>query len=498
MPFSRSENSPFARSEVLAEDYIPDEVLGRGQELGEIKEVLQQVIDREQPLNAFVYGISGTGKTVSIKYQIKELEDALTQYDDVHAEFIYQNCESLTSSYQTAIAIANAYLTNSDYEFLHESINLGRRSLPNSGLPKERVYQILFNIFDRLTYRHTEYRRQVRDALDAWDDAPSQLEVEQVIQGSVDETVLSELHDGFDIQPPTNVRNYVVVVLDEVDRIGTRDELLYEIPRSRMNGRVDKVHPSVIGVSNDIGYKEAIQSKTDSSLRLKEITFTKYTVEQLKEILGQRAEAAFKPDVYEESIIQLAAAYARQQGGDARYGIDLLHKAGVKAKQAESEIVTEKYIRDAQQEKERDRIREVTLDLSDHEKLVLTAVMYHQLRGETPVPRIVDNKEGAESDDVYLYRTYRRFASAVLDEANKHRRVADYLKKLSQLGLLNRRNAYEGPGEAGFEYSLGRADYDLILKVLTDEGSSVTGESLVPNELLETFEAVTDSDEDRE
>jgi len=496
MPFERSEHSPFARSEVLAEDYIPDEVLGREEELGEIKEVLQQVIDREQVLNAFIYGISGTGKTVSVKYQINELEAALARYDDVHAEFVYQNCESLTSSYQTAIAIANSYLRNPQYEYLHDYNTLNRQTLPSSGLPKERVYEILFSIFDKLTYRHTDYRRQVRDALTDWDDAPAQLDVADVVHGTVNDAVRTTLHEEFDIQPPEAVRDYVVVVLDEVDRIGTRDELLYEIPRSRMNDRVKNVYPSVIGISNDIGYKEAIQSKTDSSLRLKEITFTKYTVQQLEEILSQRAEAAFKNDAYEPSIIQLAAAYARQQGGDARYGIDLLHKAGVKAKQAGSELVTEEQIRAAQQEKERDRIREVTLDLSDHEKLVLAAVMYHQLRGETPVPRIVDNQGGGDADDVYLYRTYRRFASDVLDETNKHRRVADYLKKLSQLGLLDRQNAYDGPGEAGFEYSLARADYDLILKVLSDEESSVTGESLVPNELLSTLETSTNPDGD--
>ena len=496
MTFTRTEHSPFDRSEVLAEDYIPDEVLGRDTELGEIEEVLQQIVDREQPVNAFIYGISGTGKTVSVKYKISQLEEALHQYDDVHAEFVYQNCESLSSSYQTAIAIANKYLSDEMYGYLHEHLDLNRQTLPSSGLPKERVYDILFTIFDLLTYRHTVYRRQVEQALTDWNDAPSDTDAEAIVSEDADDRVIETLHDSFDITPPEAVRDYVLVILDEVDRIGTRDELLYEIPRCRTNGRVENVYPSVVGVSNDIGYKEAIQSKTDSSLRLKEITFTKYTTEQLQEILTQRAEAAFKDDAYESSIIPLAAAYARRQGGDARYGIDLLQKGGIKAKQAESKVVTEEFIREAKQEKERDRIREVTLDLSDHEKVVLGAVMYHQLRNETPVPRIIDNTDTGGSDGVYLYRTYRRFASDVLNEANKHRRVADYLKKLSQLGLLERQNAYDGPGEAGFEYSLGRADYDLIFKVLSDDDNSVTGESLVPTELRKTFEkAATSGDE---
>src|SRR6056297_2515603 len=120
MTFTRTENSPFENSQVLAEDFIPEEVLGRDEELEQISEVLQQIVDNEQPVNAFIYGISGTGKTVSIKYKQRELEESLKAYDDVHATFIYQNCESLNSSYQAAIAIANNYLKDSDYDFLHE------------------------------------------------------------------------------------------------------------------------------------------------------------------------------------------------------------------------------------------------------------------------------------------------------------------------------------------------------------------------------------------
>lgn len=50
MTFERTNDSPFARSDVLAEDYIPDEILGRNEELEQITEVLQQIIDDERPV----------------------------------------------------------------------------------------------------------------------------------------------------------------------------------------------------------------------------------------------------------------------------------------------------------------------------------------------------------------------------------------------------------------------------------------------------------------
>jgi cell division control protein 6 len=489
MTFTRTTDSPFENSQVLAEDYIPDEVLGRDQELDQISEVLQQIVDNEQPVNAFIYGISGTGKTVSIKYKQRELENAIQKYDDVHATFVYQNCESLSSSYQAAISIANSFLEDPEYEYLHDELEFDRRTLPSSGLPKERVHDILFDIFDLLTYRHTTYHDEIAAALAdssiSTDLTPSEL-IEAGSSDSVDNSkqqeILSTLHDEFDIQPPSEVTDYVTVILDEVDRIGTRDELLYEIPRSRTNNRVENILPSVIGISNDVGYKESIQSKTDSSLRLKEITFKKYDVEQLREILTQRAKAAFKEDAYNEEIIPQAAALARKQGGDARYGIDLLQKAGMKAKKDDETVVSDPHVRKAHEEKERDRVFEVTNDLSSQEKVVLAAVMFHDLRGETPISR----------GDVYP--TYKRYSTSLLDNSNVPRRVADYLKKMSQLGLLERRDAYQGPGESGFEYSLDKVDYNMVIQVLGQAEPAGESSVLLPDELVTAFEQSAQTD----
>ncbi len=508
MTFTRTEESPFANSEVLAEDYLPDKVLGRDAELDEISEVFQQIVDNEQPVNAFIYGISGTGKTVSVKFKQQQLESALEQYDDVHATFIYQNCESLSSSYQAAIAIANDFLKKPAYEFLHSQLDIDRETLPSSGLPKERVYDILFELLDRLTYRNIKYRQDIaasysnetreRIANEVGVELPERLSGLEVAASLIDgagysltlqerEQLLDWFETEFEIQSPEHVTDYVTVILDEVDRIGTRDELLYEIPRSRNTGRLQSVLPSVIGISNDIGYKESIQSKTDSSLRLKEITFKKYNASQLREILSQRAEKAFKDGMLDDEAIPLAAAFARKQGGDARYAIDLLQKAGMKGKKDDNGVVTPEHVRAAYEEKERDRVYEVTDDLSDQEKLVLAAIMYHNLRGETPISR------------TDLYPTYKRFSGTLLDNSNVPRRVADYLKEMSQLGLIERQDAYKGPGESGFKYDLEKVEYNMIIQILGDTQPTATSyDNLLPTELIESFEQFSGDKSDKQ
>jgi len=486
MTFERSATTPFADDTVLSEAYIPNELRGRDNELNEVSEILQQIIDREEPFNSFIYGISGTGKTVSIKYKIQQLQKALSAYDDVHATFIYQNCESINSSYQAAIAIVNSFLRGSrdrpedgiTYDYLKNGLSTDKKALPTAGLPADRVYSLFFELLDLLTYKNTVYCSAVQNAVEKknYPDLED-LTVTDIIgnkQSDSLQSILSNLHEQEGITPPGEVRDYVVVVLDEVDRIGTRDELLYEIPRSRANGRVDSVTPSVIGISNDIAYKESIKSKTDSSLRLKEITFKKYNVEELQEIITQRAELAFKSGAYDEAIIGFTAAIARKNGGDARYAIDLLQKAGVKAKQLEDTVVTETHINLADEEKRRDRVYEVVEDLNEHEKLLLAAIVYHNIHNETPISR------------TDLYPTYNQFANQLLDSANVSRRVADYLKEMSQLGLLTRENAYAGPGQSGFTYDIDRVDYELMIKILASANDRPGG--LLPNKLKKAYE----------
>ena len=486
MTFTRTEDNPFEDTSVLAEDFIPDKVLGRDKELKEIEEIFQQIIDIEEPVNAFIYGISGTGKTVSVKHKQQDLKTSLESYEDVHATFVYQNCESLTSSYQAAIAIANTYLKDPEYDFLSEQLGLSGDLIPSSGLPKDRVYEMLFEVLDSLTYRNTDYRSQLEQALEQEQQQEGRfvnVTADSLVglnDKSVDEKkedVRAKLEEKYGIHSPEEVTNYVTVILDEVDRIGTRDELLYEVPRSRTNGRLTNVRPSIIGISNDIGYKESIQTKTDSSLRLKEITFKKYSSEQLEDILRQRAEMAFSKDVG-VSFIKLAAAYASKEGGDARYGIDLLQKAGMKAKKQGDTKVMEEHLRIAQEEHERNRVEEVTADLGDHEKLVLAALMYHDLRDEVPIKR------------QKLYETYRNFADDLLESSNGSRAVAEYLKGMSQLGLLKRGESYGGPGDSGFTYQLEKVDYNLIIDVLKNTepaGLTEPGLNLLPEQLVDSL-----------
>ncbi|GGL39816.1 hypothetical protein GCM10009037_24530 [Halarchaeum grantii] len=105
--------------------------------------------------------------------------------------------------------------------------------------------------------------------------------------------------------------------------------------------------------------------------------------------------------------------------------------------------------------------------------------MLHDIRDETPISR--------ES----LYPKYKQLSGELLDKTTSKRRVADYLKEMYQLGLLNRKDNYGGPGKSGYVYELDTVDYEMILRVLgeTEPSGMPERSDLLSTELIDELES---------
>ena len=88
----------------------------------------------------------------------------------------------------------------------------------------------------------------------------------------------------------------VLLVFDEIDQIGSDDEILYELPRARSNGYLESAKPSVIGISNDFGFRDDLSPKVKDTLCEEEIHFSPYTGPELEAILGERVDGALFDD----------------------------------------------------------------------------------------------------------------------------------------------------------------------------------------------------------
>ena len=61
------DNSLYKNRDALLEEYTPDNLVGRDEELEEYHAALQPIINGEAPSNIFLYGKSGVGKTADRK-----------------------------------------------------------------------------------------------------------------------------------------------------------------------------------------------------------------------------------------------------------------------------------------------------------------------------------------------------------------------------------------------------------------------------------------------
>ena len=100
----------FADAEPLDDSYEPENIRERDEELEKYQRALQPIIDNRPTSNIFLYGKTGTGKTVATKFMLSHLEADAAEYDDFNLSTVWVGCENLSSSYQVAVALVNELL----------------------------------------------------------------------------------------------------------------------------------------------------------------------------------------------------------------------------------------------------------------------------------------------------------------------------------------------------------------------------------------------------
>lgn len=231
--------------------------------------------------------------------------------------------------------------------------------------------------------------------------------------------VYSELKGALDLD-----KRIAIIILDEVDKLVCKgDDVLYNL--TRINSDLKKSKVSLIGVTNDLKFTEFLDPRVKSSLGEEEIIFPPYDANQIRDILNQRALMAFKPQVLEETVIPLCAAYAAQEHGDARRALDLLRVSGEIAERIKSSKVLEAHVKQAQEKIEIDRIVEVVRTLPSQSKLVLLSVVLLGYNGDS-------NLTTGEA-----YNIYKQMCRLIGIEILTQRRVTDLISELDMMGILN-------------------------------------------------------------
>ncbi|MHA2172704.1 MAG: Cdc6/Cdc18 family protein, partial [Candidatus Kariarchaeaceae archaeon] len=221
---------------------------------------------------------------------------------------------------------------------------------------------------------------------------------------------------------------HLTIVLDEIDLLMKKDsKTLYGL--TRMNTDMLSARVSIIGITNNVHFKETVDARIRSTLTEQEIIFPPYSASQLRDILSERADIGFVENVVDDSSIQRAAAIAASEHGDARRALDLLRVAGEVAETAQDSKVNADHVRKASDVIETDTVAEVLITLPIHSKSVLLAISI-----------LDNNKSKNKANDMVttgeVYKEYSRICRDLHIDELTQRRVGDLINELDVLGMI--------------------------------------------------------------
>ncbi|ELZ38542.1 orc1/cdc6 family replication initiation protein [Halorubrum saccharovorum DSM 1137] len=300
---------------LLDPNYVVEEdrIVGRDEQLQEITKMLRVALGDNRPPNLFLYGPSGTGKSLITKAVCHNIS-RICEDRDIQFGTVEVNCQDLDT-----LGIAVYELVQQAAEEAGVAVEVPKHGVATKEKWDE-LYRIVNDHFDSVVF--------VLDELD-------------MLVGRRDK------------QEPAYSR-----LLYQLSRAGTNDDL--------------NAYISVVAISNDTKMMESVGSRAVSSFTPEDVHFDDYDANQLQAILRRRQDA-FNDDVVDDDVIPLAAAFAAQTHGDARKAIDLMRVAGELAEREGDTRVREKHVRTAQEKVEKNRVLEVVRGISTQKKLCLYA-----------------------------------------------------------------------------------------------------------------------------
>ena len=355
-------------SNILRHDYIPDKILHRDGQQELVTQSLIPLYQKSIPPNLLVYGKPGTGKTLVVKKVLGQIQNRVDK-----------------NAYQIKIVFTNAKDQSNLYNVL---VDLGRQLglkskkttddklwLPSTGLS-------ISEVFNRILY-------------------------------TIEKNKIN-----------------TVFVIDEIDHLAklvdkTGKDILYSITRANLklkNGTL-----SLVGISNDVSFKDQLDPRVISTLSEEEIVFPAYNTNEIKEILEDRIPLAFDENIVTQGALNLCASMACKQHGDARRAIKLLNVAGKTAELNQDNSITDKHVRLAAQRIEIDKESQQLNAFSLHEKLLVITIM------KTPNISTGD-----------IYSAYKSLCKITCQNELTQRRVTQMLSEIELSGLISGRMIHQG------------------------------------------------------
>lgn len=393
----------FKNKDALRSTYVPDILPHRNEEIRNIALEIAPAFNGTIPSNILIYGKTGTGKTAVVKHIGQEIEKKVltTRLATLSKKIMDLHEEIHPDDYvarQVGMYVGDGAVTGDSFR----------------DVPLDKVNFIYINC----QHVDTEYRVLANIA----NNFVSTWKEKVPFTGLHKDEVYNRLQYFLD-------RNggITIIVLDEVDKLVVKagDDILYDL--TRINTTLTRGKVAIIGISNDLNFTSFLEARVKSSLGATEMVFPPYNAVQLQDILKERANAAIVDGAIDDDVIQLCAALAAAEHGDARRALDLMRAAAEVAQQRNSDRILETHVREAINKLERNKIEEVLRTLPPHSKILLTAIMALRESG---------NNRITTGD---LNTMYRELCGYFHYEPLGSRRVTDLISEMDMLSLISAR-----------------------------------------------------------
>ncbi len=129
-----TQDSLFENKKSMQASFVPENIEHRDDQVNQIANILAPALKVEKPSNIFIYGKTGTGKTLSVRYTTNHMLEVAKQ-NDVDLKVFYINCKLKR-------------VVDTEYRLIAEIARFFGKTIPATGLPTDEVYNIFYKALD--------------------------------------------------------------------------------------------------------------------------------------------------------------------------------------------------------------------------------------------------------------------------------------------------------------------------------------------------------------
>lgn len=125
----------FQQKSVLQSRYSPEMIQHRDEQIQAVASILAPALRGERVSNLFLYGKTGSGKTLSVQHVGTRILEKVKNLGQEHLQYVYVNCKLKK-------------VADTEYRILAEIIHALGGSVPATGLPTDQVYARFVDLID--------------------------------------------------------------------------------------------------------------------------------------------------------------------------------------------------------------------------------------------------------------------------------------------------------------------------------------------------------------